>query len=227
MPIFNDHQRAIARNQYLRYVHNIDIDVEVAITRTRAVVMPGYTATQSEETQDTNLFSGFRCSVYDMLSGKLGRIFRNRIYEVAMEMGIWDDVAYMVQYVDQQYILESHAGAATNGTPSNTILEDGLVDFTTLPIRPDLPDGTIGARVYNTADGSYASIVSISASQIITSGLAGGTDNLFTSGDTYEIRSVNDLQVGDRIHVYNDWREVLAVIKDSEGIQHTALTADG
>lgn len=227
MPVFSPQQRKIARQQFGRYMHNDTLSVQLAISRDKSTVMPGYDDMESAETVNYGTFSGFKCSVYDMLSGKLSRIFRNRIYEVAMEFGIWDDVAYLIQYIDTKYILEAHTGTATNVVSSNTILNDSAIDFTTLKIRANFEDGTIGAQVFNLTDGSIANVVSITDLQIVTDGLTGGINNEFALGDSYKIMNVNNLKVGDRVYIDNDWREILAVIKDSEGIQHTAFSTNG
>lgn len=221
------HMLAIMRQRYITMIHNESVDVEVAISRTKVTEMPGYVDAQTEDSIVSQEFSDFGCSIYDLLSGKLSRIFRNKVYEQAMDFGIWDDVSYLVQYVNSQYILEARNGLVTNATPSNTILEDSLVDFTTLPIRSDFDSGLIGAQIINVSDGSTANILSVVALQIVTDGLVNGTDNLFDLGDSYQILNVNDLKTGDRVKIHNNWREVLAVVQDSEGIQHTVFTANG
>lgn len=79
---------------------------------------------------------------------------------------------------------ETKISAACTGGGSSTVLQDTVNDFTALNLF-------VGAVVRNVTDGySTATIVSIdSATQITTTALTGGTDNTWTSGDTYDVGS--------------------------------------
>jgi hypothetical protein len=71
-------------------------------------------------------------------------------------------------------------GTATSG--GSTTLGDTSVDFTDLGL-------VSGMYLRNVTDGSYAYIVTIAANLITHTALAGGTDNAFAAGDSYEILS--------------------------------------
>lgn len=74
--------------------------------------------------------------------------------------------------------ISNYAGMATGG--SATTLDDTSVDFTTYGL-------VAGQTVNNVTDGSTASISSVAATELTITTLTGGTNNTFSSGDSYEI----------------------------------------
>jgi len=73
------------------------------------------------------------------------------------------------------------SGTATGGGTSTALADTGGVDFTSYGL-------VAGMAILNNTDGSTCNIVTInSASSITTTALTGGTDNTWTSGDSYNI----------------------------------------
>ena len=70
-------------------------------------------------------------------------------------------------------------GLAT-GAGTATSLQDTLVDFTDMGLVE-------GMAILNVTDGSTCNIVTIATTTITTTALSGGTDNTWTSGDSYNI----------------------------------------
>jgi hypothetical protein len=81
------------------------------------------------------------------------------------------------------------SGIADSGG-SNTLIVDAAGDFVTKNVQA-------GDKIWNVTDGSYATVVTRnSATQLTTSGLAGGADNLFSSGDVYFLEIDNYVRAG-------------------------------
>lgn len=167
----------------------------------------------------SNVINNFPCRITQIESGKLNRIFRHRLAEHSLPAGFWDNVAYEVSYVDGLHELVAHTGVAS-GIDSSTIVEEAGFDFlANLPVRDT-------AFIRNNTDGSYAKVVSITASQITTEALTGGTTNLYQAGDEFDVMIPTWLQEKDQIFVVGRWRNVLLNVQDSEGLQHTAFVSD-
>jgi hypothetical protein len=76
------------------------------------------------------------------------------------------------------------SGIADSGG-SNTVINDALGDFVSKGVLA-------GDKIWNVTDGSYATVVTVnSATQITTTGLTGGADNTFSSGDVYFLQVDN------------------------------------
>lgn len=216
-------QRELVRKRFARLVHNQTYQVEIALKRDYATVMPGYAAAATEASVVYHEFDDFVGSAYDIISGKLSRLFRNRVYLQAESFGLLDKASFLLQYIPNQYILQACSGVVTDLTPHATVLTDSGAEFLTEPIRPDLDDGTIGAAVFNTTDGSSGLIVDKTATTITVAELTGGALNLFSPGDAYVVRNLNHLSEGDRAFINNGWRQALAVVKDTEWLQHSVF----
>jgi hypothetical protein len=216
-------QKELVLKRFARLVHNQTYRVEVALQRGDETVMPGYAAAPTSESVIYHEFDDFVGSAYDIISGKLSRLFRNRVYLQAESFGLLDKASFLFQYIPNQYILQACSGNVTGVTPHATVLTDSGATFLTEPIRPDLDDGTIGASVTNVTDGSSGLVVSKTATTITVAELTGGELNLFSPGDEYVIYNINHLAEGDRAFIDNGWRQALAVVKDTEGIQHSVF----
>jgi hypothetical protein len=73
---------------------------------------------------------------------------------------------------------------ACTGGGTSTLLQDSVNNFTTMDIEE-------GDTVRNHTDGSWANVETITdASNITTTELTGGSDNTWTSGDTYEFHKL-------------------------------------
>jgi len=77
------------------------------------------------------------------------------------------------------FTLPAEVTNSCTGGGTSTLLQDSINDFTTMNIR-------VGDTVRNTTDGSWATVLEIiDAHNITTTELTGGTNNVWTSGDTY------------------------------------------
>ena len=98
---------------------------------------------------------------------------------------------------------------ACTGGGSSTSLQDTVNDFTTMTL--DIND-----VVRNVTDGSECIIVSIdSADQVTTTALTGGSDNTWTSGDTYEFTEQYSMYIGAPMEYLVD--EVVSHIDEPAG----------
>jgi hypothetical protein len=110
----------------------------------------------------------------------------DRIYDTAATL-VTDNVKrgdIVQNYDDEITFISGTAKALADGTATSgstgSILEDTTKVFTAINI-------SIGDEVTNNTDGSTGIIVSISTDSITVSTLSGGTDNIFTLGDDYDI----------------------------------------
>ncbi|NNE39175.1 MAG: hypothetical protein HKN08_12785, partial [Gammaproteobacteria bacterium] len=91
-------------------------------------------------------------------------------------------------YVEVRYMSSILMETATAGSTGNTLQDSGR-DFEVLGIAP-------GDIIENISDGSSSIISEINGDEIIATGLTGGTDNDFSSGDTYRIRTNTSMVTG-------------------------------
>ncbi len=102
------------------------------------------------------------------------------------------------------------SGAAT-GAGTNILLQDATVaDFTALGL-------VAGMACLNVTDGSTAYISSVAVAGITTTALAGGTDNLWSAGDSYNI-------LAGEYGVITSWEDEEIVIFASEVGEITNIT---
>lgn len=215
--LLNSAELAEMRRTFRLDIHNNLVDARLQLgPESAATTMPGYKAKQ---VQQHTTVSNFPCSYYQFLSGKTTRVFRSRLEEQVFASGLWNDTEWMLQFVPGLTEVLLHTGASTNAVPSDTILEDSLIDFQVLGI-------VAGALVVNTIDGSQAIVVTVNANSLVTEILSGGTLNLYTAGDVYSVYNPTACKVGDQFFINGRWRNVLGVIPDSEGVQSTALCSD-
>lgn len=217
MPLISARRKSQLRRAYRKRIHNDLFTVRVYIDEVSEQPNPQLKATTRERYAE---FATFRGSIYHMLSGKIGRLFRNIIELPYSVLGLVDQSAYVIQYVPDLYILEAADGVSDNAVPSSVLLQDSAANFEISPIR-------VGAKVTNTTDESFGFVTSIpTPTSLAVTALTGGTLDLFTAGDAYEIHNVNDLRAGDYVYHLDRWREVLFMIRDSTGVQHSALLGD-
>lgn len=216
MTLISERRKARLRRVFRKKIHNDKFRVNVFIDE--ALVQPN-PQVKGQMVKRHAEFNNFEASVYANLSGKIGRIFRNIVEFPHDVLGLLDQAAWLLQYVPNLYNLEAVTSASTNVAPSATQLEDSVENFQTLPIR-------VGAQVYNITDNSRAIVTAIAAHTITTTALSGGSSNLFTAGDDYNICNSNELQADDKVFHLNRWRTVLHVIPDSTGVQTTVLLGD-
>lgn len=202
------------RQVYKRQIHNETHAVKIAIKLIVNVKNPEYDDSNSLVPQYYQ-FDDFTCSSYVVLSGKTSRIFQNRLDLIPMDLGILEKAEYQIQYVMGQYDLLAATGVATNLTPSGTTLQ---VDSENFEDRVK-----IGAQIRNTTDGSLSYVTTVVGDTLTFATLTGGTLNLFTATDTFEVYNLAELNVGDEMQLRNQWWSVLAVIPDSINVQVTAL----
>ena len=93
-----------------------------------------------------------------------------------------EQVGYEFQREIQDVLFTNEVkGTATTGSTSATLIDSSATFSTT-------EDVAVGDIIKNDTDGSVARVISIdSATQLTTSTLRNGTDNTWTSGDTYTI----------------------------------------
>ncbi|MFA5714215.1 MAG: hypothetical protein WC998_00560 [Candidatus Paceibacterota bacterium] len=234
MPILDAAGLLVARNQFDSLIHNAIHSVRMVIKTGVGIVHPGY---ENDTEPLWHTFNDFRCSVYEFASGGLTRFdrVRTRYEEYLKGLGILNDVVFLLEYVDKQYILNGGTGVCSNGLPgSNALLQDVTTDLsvvgtgaTDLPVvRPTLQTLEHGTLVVNVTDGSQAYVTTIASHQLTTTGLTGGTHNLFQLNDAYRLYVINNLNVADQVLIHNKWRTVLATINDSEGIQVAVFLSD-
>ena len=117
-------------------------------------------------------------------------------YKVNIDVGLSESsvIGYTVKYDsiwfdnNMTLVLATFSYACTGGG-SSTSLQDTVNDFTALDI-------VVGDTVENVTDGSSAAVVTITDSDdITTTALSGGSDNTWTSGDTYRFRSKVHLEL--------------------------------
>lgn len=215
MPIVNARRRELFRTKFQRLVHNKTVRVRVKIDEQLSQPNPNMKGTMEAR---FGILTGFECSVFSVLSGKLSRIFRTRLDWEAMVPGLWDASEWIVQWVPNLYNIRTTAGLATNAAPSAVTLE-AAEDFLATFVK-------VGAKVTNVTDGSTALVTAVAQHALTVDGLTGGTNNLFTLGDDYTVDNNNDLVINDQVEIDDKWWTVLAVIPDSEGIQRSALLGD-
>jgi len=87
-------------------------------------------------------------------------------------------------YDDETLVVSGTVDAGNSGTttgaPTTLTLQDTSNDFLNVNI-------SIGDTVFNTTDGSSGIIDSVAATQVTVISLVGGTDNIFETGDDYQI----------------------------------------
>lgn len=215
MTIVTARRKVMFRNKFIRLVHNQPVDVRIKIDETNVQPNPDFKAEMKSRFGE---LSGFMCSVFPILSGKLTRLFRAKLEHELVQSGLLDKAEFMVQFVPQQFILRTTEGLVTNAVPSATEL-DAIEDFIATFVK-------VGAQVTNTTDGSTSIVTVVEANKLTTTALSGGTNNLFTVGDSYTVDNDNELQIDDQVMIDGKYRTILGVIPDSEGIQETVLLGD-
>lgn len=84
--------------------------------------------------------------------------------------------------VDDQYEIYSDLSGTASGGSSNQTLEDNTRDFGEFGVVP-------GDVIDNLTDNSSGMVDSVSTNQVTVTALTGGTNNTFSNGDNYQIRS--------------------------------------
>jgi len=84
-------------------------------------------------------------------------------------------------FVDVRYMPDSLMQTATAGSDGNTLVDSGR-DFEILGVLP-------GDVIENLDDGSSGIVATVDGDEITVTGLVGGADNEFASGDDYRIRT--------------------------------------
>lgn len=97
---------------------------------------------------------------------------------------VWKNGAKLAYGADYTVSIDGGevTGSADTGGSSTSLLDAGAA-FDTKNIQ-------VGDIARNLTDGSYATVVTVAASQIITTALSGGTNNSWGNGDSYSIKSV-------------------------------------
>lgn len=212
--IISNRRRDSLRRIYATRIHAINVPVRMWVReeskQSNPQLKPQMQAVRVE-------FPLFPCSYYNTLSGKIGRIFRNRNDVIQSAMGIIDNVSAMIEYVPDMHVILAVTAIADSGTPTSLIDLDE--NFLTRGVR-------VGAKVSNVLDGSTGIITAVTATQLTFVALSGGTLNDFAPGDAYTVHNDNNLRLDDQVFVYESWKTVLAVLPDSTNVQVTALLGD-
>lgn len=110
--------------------------------------------------------------------------------------------------------ISTASGAVTTGDPNGVTLNDATATFIADGVQP-------GAWIVNTADGSLCSAIRVqSETQLITDGLADGTDNQWNIGDGYKVFNVEQGRVSDGNAVaVDDLGNQLEAVLPTAGIQ--------
>lgn len=215
MPLLNVYERELQRATFRTEIHNLSTSVRTLIGAVVSTPDPEYINVSTPTRKE---FPGFLHSYYHILSGKISRLFRSETELKELPIGLLDKIQHIVQYVPDDYVLLSASGLA-DGPASATLLADAAVDFVASAVQ-------VGAKVLNVTDGSSATVTVVAANLITTTPLSGGTLNLYSLGDSYQVLNINKLVLDDQILLRGDWRTVLMVIPDSEGVQTTVLCSD-
>lgn len=172
--------------------------------------------------QELFVSAAILATVFHLLSAKVGRMFRARIEFAVLPAGLLDTAAYLLEWASEQYsVAVNITGVASNLVPSSTVLERSSGSFLLLGAR-------VGDKVLNVIDGSTAIIEIVAADglSVTTTPLTGGTVDLYTSGDTYNIMFYNAVEMEDLVQIAGKYRRVVAVIPDSHDMQTTAVIED-
>lgn len=220
MTVLNLRQKVKMRDIFKRRIHNDTFTVKLFIDETVVQKNPQIGGVKKPRYAE---FTDFKGSIYDALSGVVSRIAQRHVEFSVMPAGIMDNTFFALQYVPDEYNLLATAGQATNAGGGEVAdqLIDETKDFKILPVR-------VGAKVLNLTDGSSALVTAINsdATKLDTEELSGGDLNIYSEDDEYEIYNSNNLRPHDSVRHLDKWREVLYVVRDSEGVQTTVFLAE-
>lgn len=111
-------------------------------------------------------------------------------WKIVYNDGAVVDIAATGNPVDDFYTAAVTGSGIADSGGSGTVINDAAGDFITKGVLA-------GDKIWNVTDGSYATVVTVnSATQITTSGLTGGADNTFSSGDVYFLQVDNYVRAG-------------------------------
>ena len=121
MPVFSDAQKAMFRSILSSRVHTTSVRVQKIVSSSDSQPNPHYEA-RNVDTYAT--YSGFMCSVFDILSGKTDRMFGVQgVQELTKELGLMDSEIRVVQYVCDLTLTDDVLADITNNLEVNEKLE--------------------------------------------------------------------------------------------------------
>jgi len=117
MTILSPNQKEHLRALYLKRVHNVSTSVRKIVSSEVVQPNPHYKG----KTEDTfGLYTGFLCSIYNLLSGKTNRLLGELgVAELTKELGVMEDEVRIVQYISDQTLIDNVLDDITNNLVLN------------------------------------------------------------------------------------------------------------
>ena len=139
MPVLSAGVKAGLRTSYLRAIHNSTCNVKKRIGETTANANPIF---ESSKTQTYREYTGFKCSYYHALSGKMNRLFDERGNpELSALLGTLSGDTYVVSYVCDLTLTAGADGYAYSPIPNNLAVdEEILIKGVWYKVRVVVPD---------------------------------------------------------------------------------------